>query len=165
MKAVLALAALTLAAACTAQEPGYQVPAQLASLPKSEVSVETDSGTHRFQVWVAADVGSRKRGLMFVRELPAGHGMLFLFDQPQYTAFWMKDTYIPLDLIFIAADGHVVHVAADARPHSLEPIAPTAPVAAVLEVIAGTAARVGLKPGHRIECPCLPSRDSAMPAA
>ncbi|HEU0225362.1 MAG TPA: DUF192 domain-containing protein [Steroidobacteraceae bacterium] len=147
---VLAAAALALSAACTADEPDIQVPPQLAGLPMSEVSIETESGTHRFRVWVAADPASRERGLMFVRELPADHGMLFLLDRVQYTTFWMKDTYLALDLIFIGADGRVVNVAHDAQPFSEDSIPSAAPVAAVLELVAGTARRMRLASGDRV---------------
>jgi uncharacterized membrane protein (UPF0127 family) len=155
MRAALACVALTMAAACTADEPRFQVPPQLAGLPMSEISVETRSGTHCFQVWVAADFASRERGLMFVREMPADHGMLFLLDRVQYTSFWMKDTYLSLDLIFIRRDGEVENVVPDAPPHSLRPIESTAPVIAVLELNAGTAARIGLSAGDRIVHPAF----------
>jgi hypothetical protein len=160
MRAALASVALTLAVACTADEPRFQVPPQLAGLPMSEIGVETRSGTHRFQVWVAADFASRERGLMFVREMPADHGMLFLLDRVQYTSFWMKDTFLALDLVFIAADGQVVNVVQGARPFSEDPIGSTAPVAAILELLAGTAARIDLAVGDRIELPERPAAGS-----
>jgi uncharacterized membrane protein (UPF0127 family) len=100
---------------------------------------------------------------MYLRSLPADHGMLFVFEEPQYAAFWMKNTYLALDLIFIAADGTVVNVAANAKPLSLEPIASRAPVKAVLELVSGTAARIDLGAGDRIVHPSLavPSIDSS----
>ena len=88
---------------------------------------------------------------MFVRELPPGTGMLFDFGQPQFASFWMKNTTLSLDLVFIAPDGTVVNIARDARPLSLEPIQSAAPVRYVLELAAGTAARIGLAAGNRIE--------------
>jgi len=147
MRAVLAMAALTLAAACTADETGRQLPAELAGLPMSELRVETGSGTHEFQVWIAADPVSRERGLMFVREMPDDHGMLFLFERAQYTSFWMKDTFLSLDLVFVGPDGRVVDIARDAKPLSLEAISSTAPVKGVLELVAGTATTIGLQRG------------------
>jgi uncharacterized membrane protein (UPF0127 family) len=153
MRTVLMLAAMTLAAACTADETDRPTPPQLAGLPMSEVRVETDSGTHRFRVWIAADAASRERGLMFVRELPADHGMLFLLDHVQYTSFWMKDTFLALDLVFIGADGKVVNLVHAARPQSLDPIPSGAPVIAVLELPAGTAARIRLAAGDRVAAP------------
>ena len=122
-------------------------------LPKSEVRAVTDSGEHRFQVWIAADDRSRERGLMHVRELPPDHGMLFVFDAPKLAALWMKNTHVALDMIFIGSDGVVVNVAQDAEPMSLDPIASAAPVLAVLEVEAGTAERIGLSAGSRIVHP------------
>lgn len=125
----------------------------IAGLPRSELQVVTASGTHRFQVWIAADDQSRERGLMFVRKLPPDEGMLFLFERPQFAAFWMKNTYLSLDLIFIRADGVVVNVAENARPLTLDPIPSAAPVKAVLELIAGTAAKIGLAAGDRVVHP------------
>jgi uncharacterized membrane protein (UPF0127 family) len=92
---------------------------------------------------------------MFLRELPPDRGMLFLFDHPQEAAFWMKDTYLSLDLIFIDPTGVVANIAPAARPFSLDPIPSHGSVMAVLEVIAGTASRIGLAPGDRIDLPSL----------
>lgn len=119
-------------------------------LPKSEVQAVTATGGHRFQVWIAADDRSREQGLMHVRELPPDHGMLFVFDAPQVAAFWMKNTHVALDLVFIGSDGVVVNVARDAEPMSLDPIESAAPVLAVLELEAGTVERIGLSAGSRI---------------
>jgi hypothetical protein len=76
--------------------------------------------------------------------------MLFLFERPQFAAFWMKNTYLALDLVFIAADGLVVNVARDAEPFSESPIESVAPVKGVLELGAGTAERIGLAPGDHV---------------
>ncbi len=134
---------------------GKRPPAPLRDLPQSRLQVVTDSGMHRFTVWVAADDASRERGLMFVQALPPKQGLLFLFDSPRIAAFWMKDTYLALDLIFIAEDGRVVNIIAGTQPQSLEPLWSAGPVKAALEVVAGTAARIGLKPGDRIRHPAL----------
>lgn len=146
MFACLALGALTLPA--TAQQ---RATALFPELPQADVRVVTTTGAHPFRVWIAADDASRQRGLMQVRELPAGHGMLFLFEWPRYVSFWMKDTYLSLDLIFIAEDGTVANIAAAATPLSLAPIPSARPVTAVLELLAGTAKRIGLEPGDRVE--------------
>jgi uncharacterized protein len=122
-------------------------------LEREQIAAETPTGTHRFTVWIADDDRSRARGLMFVRELPADHGMLFLFGKPRFVSFWMKDTPLPLDLVFIDAEGMVVNVAAEATPHSLEPIESEAPVTAVLELAGGTAGRIKLSRGSRIRDP------------
>lgn len=153
MKRLAAFAALVLLALPAAEAIGRRPPPLLAGLPKSEVQVVTASGAHRFQVWIAADQPSRERGLMFVREMPADWGMLFLFERPQYAAFWMKNTYLSLDLVFIRDDGRVSNIARGATPGSLQPIASSAPVVAVLELLAGTAARIGLLAGDRVILP------------
>jgi uncharacterized membrane protein (UPF0127 family) len=79
--------------------------------------------------------------------------MLFLFDRPRFLSFWMMNTYLSLDLIFIDADGVVVNVAANAKPQSLEAISSAAPAIAVLEVLAGTAARFKVMAGDRVQHP------------
>jgi uncharacterized membrane protein (UPF0127 family) len=103
---------------------------------------------------------------MFVQKLPADRGMLFVFDEPQQAAFWMKDTVISLDLVFIDPAGQVTNIAANARPESLDPIFSYGPVIAVLEVAAGTARRIQLAPGDHIGLPSLQttSRRSNRPA-
>jgi len=159
-RAALYLAAAALAAAC-ANTP-TPTPDAFRTLPQAEIEVATAVGTHRFRVWIAADDRSRTRGLMFVREMPADRGMLFIFQVPQPAAFWMKDTYLPLDLIFIDPLGRVLNIARDARPFSLAPIESDGPVIAVLELSAGTAARIGLAPGDRVEVPSL--RTTSPPA-
>lgn len=155
MKRLLALAACAGLAATSIGAHARDSVSTLARLPHAELQVVTASGTHRFQVWIAADDRSRERGLMFVRSLPADAGMLFLFERPQVAAFWMKDTYLSLDLIFVRADGVVANVARDTRPLTLDPIPSVGPVKAVLELLAGTCARIGLVAGSRILHPAL----------
>jgi uncharacterized membrane protein (UPF0127 family) len=119
-------------------------------LERAQLAVVTATGTHYLTVWIADDEQSRARGLMFVRELPADHGMLFVFKQPQFASFWMKNTPLSLDIVFVAAEGNVVNVASGTRPHALEPVRSTAPALYVLELVAGTAARIGLEAGDRV---------------
>ena len=114
------------------------------------LQIVTASGTHDFKVEVAADDASQERGLMFRRFMPADHGMLFEFKQNASVAFWMKNTYIPLDMIFIARNGSVTHIAADAEPLSEALIPSGGPCAAVLELNGGTAARIGAKVGDKV---------------
>jgi hypothetical protein len=92
---------------------------------------------------------------MYVRELPPDRGMLFVVEQPQPLAYWMKNTHVSLDLIFIDEAGRVLNVAPDARPLSLEPIRSEGDAIAVLEVRAGTARTIGLRPGDRLTLPTL----------
>lgn len=152
--AALCLAAVSLAAAC-AGTPAPDDP--FPDLPRAEVVAETAGGEHRFQVWIAADDSSRARGLMFVREMPADHGMLFLFERAQYASFWMRNTWLALDIAFIGADGRVVNIAQGTTPFSEAPIPSAAPVIAALELLAGTAARVGLRAGDTIDLPETPA--------
>jgi uncharacterized membrane protein (UPF0127 family) len=152
IRAFLAAAAVLLAACAGAAD---EYPPSFAMLEQAEVRAETASGSHRFKVWIAADDASRQQGLMFVRKLPDARGMLFVFDAPQQAAFWMKDTFIPLDLVFIDSAGEVANIAANARPESLDPIFSRGPVVAVLEVSAGTARRIRLEPGDRVALPSL----------
>ena len=155
MTRFLALFALACLYTGQAQAIGRRAPAPLAGLAQSEVQVITASGRHRFRVWIADTERSRGQGLMFVRELPGDHGMLFLFDRPQFTAFWMKNTFLSLDIVFIAPNGLVINVAHNAEPLSLRPIESVAPVKGVLELLAGTAARIGLVAGDRIQHPAF----------
>ncbi|MCC7260567.1 MAG: DUF192 domain-containing protein [Alphaproteobacteria bacterium] len=106
---------------------------------------------HRFTVEVATTTEQRMRGLMFRKELAADSGMLFLFDAPEIIRMWMKNTLIPLDMLFIAPDGTVVDIATDAVPHSEEIIASRAPASAVLELNAGAVMRAGIHIGDRVE--------------
>jgi uncharacterized membrane protein (UPF0127 family) len=143
---LLALAALV--TACAAKPA--PAPNLFPALGQARVTVTTSTGKHEFDVWIAADDRSREQGLMHVRELPADRGMLFLFERPQPIAFWMKDTYLSLDLVFIDPAGRVVNVAADAEPLSLRPIRSRGEAVAVLELLAGTASRIGLQPGDEV---------------
>lgn len=146
LAAVAATGAGTGAAEALGKRPSPLFP----NLPTAEVKVTTATGVHDFAVWIAADDASRQRGLMYVRELPPDRGMLFLLDGPQQAAFWMKNTYLSLDLVFIGADGRVANVAHDAKPFSLMPIPSRGPVTAVLELVAGSARRIGLEAGDRV---------------
>ena len=111
------------------------------------------SGRHAFQVEVARNDAERAQGLMYRRSLAPDRGMLFDFARVQPISMWMQNTYIPLDMIFIRADGSIARVAENAEPLSTRTIPSGEPVLAVLEVIGGTAARLGVKPGDRVEHP------------
>jgi hypothetical protein len=121
----------------------------------NRLAIVTQAGVrHEFQLEIANTPESRSRGLMFRRELPDGRGMLFDFGARETEiSMWMKNTYIPLDMIFIRADGRIRHIAENTTPHSEATISSGGPVKGVLEVIAGTARRLGLSPGDRVEHP------------
>jgi len=115
-----------------------------------EITIESKSGAHRFVVEVAQTPEQRSQGLMHRRELDPERGMLFDFGEEAPVAMWMKNTIIPLDMMFIADDGRIVHIAERTVPMSLAAISPDRPVRFVLEVSGGTAARLGIAPGDRL---------------
>lgn len=118
-----------------------------------DVTLVTSGGAHHFQVEIAADDASREQGLMFRKYLPADRGMLFEFDEEKIQTFWMKNTPLSLDLVFIDRHGKVVTIAANAEPETEDIIASSAPSKAVLELNAGVAASIGLKDGDHVEFP------------
>lgn len=119
-------------------------------LDPGELVIETSTGVHRFTIELAATPGERSRGLMFRRSMRPDHGMLFDFKKPQPVAFWMKNTPLPLDMLFIDQTGTVVRVAADTVPFSEIPVPSEHPIRAVLEVNAGVAKRLGITPGATV---------------
>jgi hypothetical protein len=129
---------------------------RLADFPVSQLSIATpDARIHRLTVWVAATPAHRAQGLMWIRDLPDDTGMLFLYGRPQPVSMWMKNTLIPLDMLFIRADGRVVRVVEDTEPLSLATIAAGEDVTGVLELEAGEAARLGLRPGVIVQHPAF----------
>ncbi len=103
-----------------------------------QLEIVSKNGTHVFGVEMALTPEEQSRGLMFRRELPEKQGMLFDFKREQPTSFWMKNTYVPLDMIFIRADGRILNIAENTVPLSEALVSSSGPVRAVLEVIAGT---------------------------
>ena len=113
----------------------------------------TATGDYAFNVEVVDTPATRQKGLMFVQSLGKDAGMLFDFKEEQETAFWMQNTFIPLDMIFIAADGVVRTIHVNAKPHDKTSIPSEVPVQFVLEIPGGRSVEIGLKPGDRIEHP------------
>ena len=109
-----------------------------------------------FHVSIADDDAERETGLMFVKSLPDHHGMLFVFDDPVRTSFWMKNTLISLDMLFIDEDGIIRHMHENATPNSLRPIPSLVPVKYVLEVAGGTIAHDKIKIGNTIKSDFFP---------
>ena len=105
---------------------------------------KTSSKTHKFTVEVARTPEEQARGLMFRDVLGPNAGMIFPMKPPRTASFWMKNTVIPLDMIFIRADGSIARIAAETIPYSLEPVASGEPVAAVLEIAGGRASELGI---------------------
>jgi uncharacterized membrane protein (UPF0127 family) len=122
---------------------------------KGMIVFKTETGEHSFDIEVMTTNGERARGLMFRRSLPAKSGMLFIYDRPQAATMWMKNTYIPLDMVFIAEGGTVHRIEANTEPFSTALISSEGDIIAVLELNAGEAARIGLKRGDRAIYPGL----------
>jgi uncharacterized protein len=117
--------------------------------------LKTETGDHSFDIEVATTDQDRALGLMFRRSLSENAGMLFLYDPPAPAAMWMKNTLIPLDMVFISPDGRVHRIESDAEPFSTSLIPSEGTVAAVLELNAGQADKIGLKRGDKVVFPGL----------
>jgi len=117
------------------------------------LTIHTSTGDHVFSVEIAATPPTREVGLMNRRFMPMDRGMLFEFEREEPVAFWMKNTYIPLDMIFIARSGKVTRIAERAEPLSETVIPSGGPAAAVLELNGGVAAAIGIRPGDQITHP------------
>ncbi len=145
-------------------------PATAAAVCADNRAILTTGGTETvIDVEIADDPATRARGLMGRTSVPERHGMLFIYDQPQLARFWMKDTLIPLDLLFVDAAGVVRHIHPDAQPLDLTTIPGEAtgdPAPArlmVLELAGGAAARLGLTPGTTLRHPRIPQETAADP--
>jgi hypothetical protein len=145
----LRFAAVVLIAGC-AVLAAFVLPAPAHAARQATIEIVSSSGVHAFSVEMATNDAERSRGLMFRKTLPEGQGMLFDFDHDQPVAFWMHNTFISLDMIFIRGDGRILRIAENAEPQSDKLIPSGAPVRAVLEVIAGTAHKLGIAAGDHV---------------
>lgn len=125
-------------------------PAAEAPSSQEELVIEGGGRRHLFSVEVARDEAAHERGLMFRRHLAPDHGMLFDFGRPRPAAMWMRNTYIPLDILFLDGAGRITKIHPWAQPHDETPIESNGRVRAVLELPGGTSERLGLKVGDRI---------------
>ena len=130
----------------------------LAAQQLQPLEIASKSGVHIFGVEVVTTPEEQARGLMFRRELPDMQGMLFDFHREQPTSFWMTNTYVPLDMIFIRADGRILSIAANTVPLSEALVSSGGPVRAVLEVIAVTCTQLGIAPGDQVKHPIFGRR-------
>ena len=159
IRATLTALSATLLLACTAQ-PGEgtgtgNAPQQAATasvhpesgLPLAPLKITQGGKTHNFTVELARSEEEQRQGLMFRRELGPNEGMLFPYDNAEIRGFWMKNTVIPLDIIFIGPDKRIINTVANAEPYSLQTRVSLAPAMAVLELPGGRAAELGLEPG------------------
>src|ERR1700761_3186323 len=122
------------------------------------LEIATKSGVHVFSVEIATTEEEKTTGLMYRKELPDGKGMLFDFSPEQQVSMWMKNTFIPLDMIFIRSDGRILRIAENTEPQSTRIIPSGGLAKGVLEVIAGTAKKYGIQPGDRVAHPLFNGR-------
>ncbi|MFI4884622.1 MAG: DUF192 domain-containing protein, partial [Steroidobacterales bacterium] len=122
----------------------------LTNFPRTTLDIVAHGHQDRFNVWIASTPLRQEQGLMFVRDLPASEGMLFPEDSPQVAHFWMKNTYIPLDMVFIGEDRRIAKIIANAHPFSLDVLSSDVPVIAVLEIRGGVAEQMGMRVGDRV---------------
>lgn len=122
-----------------------------AGLAITTVTVKPSGGKpRRYRVEIAATPAQQAKGMMFRTKMPQGTGMIFPLKPPRFASFWMENTLLPLDLIFIAPDGKVLNIV-QGEPKSRAQLYSSGPAAAVLELNAGEAARIGLEPGDKVE--------------
>lgn len=140
----LGLALVWLAVAATAS---------FAAAPLEKLSFETAGGPRVFQIEVAATAQQRQIGLMYRRSLPEDHGMLFDFGRAEEISMWMENTYVSLDMVFVSAAGVVTHIAENTEPLSTRIVSSEGPARYVVELLAGTAKKIGLKPGDKVVHP------------
>lgn len=140
---LLLLGAATVAGADT-------VPRQLRGFPETTLTITHGGGRDSFRVWVADTPERQQQGLMFIREMAADRGMLFPQRVPRPMSMWMKNTFLPLDMLFVGEGGVITGIAAHTTPHSLTTIESPGAISAVLELNAGEAARRGIRTGDRV---------------
>lgn len=119
------------------------------------LTIKSANGVHKFTVQVAASLEEQELGLMYRRDLPPNEGMIFLYSPPQPVAFWMKNTLIPLDMLFIRTDGTIARVTT-AAPLDQTPVPSGEPVSTVLEIAGGRAAELGIREGDVATWPPVP---------
>ncbi|HEY3776484.1 MAG TPA: DUF192 domain-containing protein [Rhizomicrobium sp.] len=144
------LAALAVAFVVAVSKADAAIPKANAPLPVTSVVIDSGHGAVRFTTEIAGDPASQERGLMFRTKLAPNAGMLFDFHTPAFQTFWMKNTILPLDMLFIRADGTISSIAQEATPYSETPIPSYERVRAVLEINGGRAAALGIEPGQRV---------------
>ena len=147
---IAALLALPLALICGAARAQSMPLESLSRFPRATLRISAGGRTDRFKVWIADTPARQQQGLMFVRDLPADEGMIFPMRPVQVAYFWMKNTYIPLDMLFVGTDGRIEKILANARPFSLATLSSDIPVEAVIEIRGGEARKLGLKVGGRV---------------
>jgi len=136
------------APAATAASPGAH---PVSGLPVAPLTVTSGGKVHRFRVELARTGEEQSRGLMFRTALGPDEGMIFPMDPPRHASFWMRNTVIPLDIIFIGPDRRILNIAANAVPYDERPLASIGPVSAVLELAGDKAATLGIAAGDKVD--------------
>jgi uncharacterized membrane protein (UPF0127 family) len=145
--------ALLLVVTFLTSQPPVSLGAELQTFPTTELTIVSATGRHRFKIEIAETPAQMEQGLMFRTSLPPDAGMLFIYKDPTIATMWMRNTLIPLDMLFVDARGRIVNIHQRAVPQSLDVIAAAAPVRAVIELNGGTATRLGIKPGDQVIYP------------
>lgn len=144
--------------ACAAAPVASSDVEPLSDFPQTTLTILTpDARQHPFQIWLADSDARRERGLMFVKALPDNTGMLFVFNRPQKIQMWMKNTLIPLDMVFIDANGRIDSIAVNTTPMSLHIIESRHAVLGVLELAGGSTQQLGIHAGAIVKHPAFAS--------
>ena len=133
------------------------------ALPVETIGIDTHKGTAKFKVEVAADVESQEKGLMYRKQMAPDSGMLFDFGRPRFVSFWMKNTYIALDMVFVRADGTISSIRSNAPPLSLSSIRSAEPVVAVIELNGGRAHDLDIEPGDKVHASMFAAQSAGPP--
>ena len=158
-RAVRAVFALLLVLAVALPAANAARAQEAVTFDRTELAIVTaGGGRHQFKVDWAKSWPQKARGLMFRKEMPLDNGMLLDYDPPTEASIWMRNTLIPLDLVFISADGTIESIYLGAKPHDETPRPSKGPVRAVLELNAGVTRLLGIQPGDKVEHPIFKPR-------
>jgi uncharacterized membrane protein (UPF0127 family) len=133
-------------------------PEQLRGFARSQLTVQRRTGRDLLHIWVAQTPEQHQQGLMWIQNLPPDYGMLFVLDAPRSMTMWMKNTFVPLDMLFFDPTGRITHIVERAEPQSLRLISSNGEVAGVVEILAGEAQRRDIRVGDRLVHPLLGGR-------
>lgn len=157
MRLAIALLSLLLTNSIGAQEEADLLPLDQAFRQSVLIISASDYACVRFDIYIAENYAQRRRGLMFVRSMPETTGMLFIYEEDAFLSMYMKNTFIPLDMLFVRADGTISSIAYNTEPQSLQSVAALEPVRYVLELNAGVADKYSIDKYSRLDWDEMPS--------